>query len=83
MGILNGALNQFGYIKMNQEATPTGTIEKQFGVGPAASRKMRNSRALWWAMYTNHPPWETDCVRDQLSTILILSRPADWEALRE
>lgn len=63
MGIINWALNQFGYIKMNQEATPAGTIEKQFGVGPAASRKMRNSQALWWAMYTNHPPWETDCVR--------------------
>lgn len=49
--------------KLNRKTTPAGTIEKEFGVYPAASRQMEDSINIWWAMYTNHPPWETDCVR--------------------
>ncbi|AWY06888.1 MAG: portal protein [Caudoviricetes sp.] len=49
--------------KLNRKTTPAGTIEKEFGVYPAASRKMEDNLNLWWSMYVNHPPWETDCVR--------------------
>lgn len=49
--------------KLNRKTTPAGTIEREFSVHPAASRRMEDNMNLWWAMYTNHPPWETDCVR--------------------
>lgn len=63
MGIIDWARNLFGFGKLNKETTPAGTIEKEFGVHPAASRKMENNINLWWAMYTNHPPWESCDVR--------------------
>lgn len=63
MGFIDWALNQFGYTKRNQEIIPAGIIEREFGVLPAVSRKMADSRNLWWAMYTNHPPWESACIR--------------------
>lgn len=63
MGIIDWALNKFGYGKRNREAAPAQTIEKEFGVRPAASQRMEDNINLWWAMYTNHPPWETECVR--------------------
>lgn len=49
--------------KLNRKTTPTGTIEKEFGVYPAVSRKMDENINLWYMMYTNHPPWETCDVR--------------------
>lgn len=63
MGIIDWALNKFGYAKVDRVTTPAGTIEKEFGVRPAASRKMADSIALWWALYTDRPPWETCEVR--------------------
>ena len=63
MGIIDWARNLFGFGKLNKETTPAGTIEKEFGVQPAASRKMEDNINLWWALYTNHPPWETCDVR--------------------
>lgn len=63
MGFFDWALNKFGYTKVNRETIPAGTIEKEFNVQPAASRKMESNINLWWAMYTNHPPWETCDVR--------------------
>jgi len=55
--------NLFGFGKLNKETTPAGIIEKEFGVRPAASRKMEDNISLWWALYTNHPPWESCDVR--------------------
>lgn len=63
MGLIDWARNLFGFGKLNKETTPAGTIEKEFGVQPAASRKMEDNINLWWALYTNHPPWETCDVR--------------------
>ena len=63
MGIIDWARNLFGFGKLNKETTPAGTIEKEFGVQPAASWKMEDNINLWWAMYTNHPPWESCDVR--------------------
>ena len=63
MGIIDWARNLFGFGKLNKETTPAGTIEKEFGVQPAASRKMEDNINLWWALYTNHPPWESCDVR--------------------
>lgn len=63
MGLIDWARNLFGFAKLNRETTPTGTIEKEFGAYPAASRKMEDNINLWWAMYTNHPPWENCDVR--------------------
>ncbi len=63
MGFIDQVRNFFGFGKSNSAATPTGTIEKAFGVPPAASWKMRDNINLWWNMYTNHPPWESECLR--------------------
>lgn len=63
MGIIDWARNLFGFGKLNSEGMPAGTIEKEFDAYPAASRKMRDNINLWWAMYTNHPPWESCDVR--------------------
>lgn len=63
MGIIDWALGKFGYTKLNKETVPAGTIEKEFGVQPAASQKMTDNVNLWYAMYINHPPWETCDVR--------------------
>lgn len=63
MGLIDLARNLFGFGKLNRGTTPTGAIEKEFGVQPAASRKMEDNINLWWSLYTNHPPWETCDVR--------------------
>ncbi len=63
MGFVGWALHKLGYAKQNRETTPAGTIEKAFGVLPAWSRRMEDNIGLWWAMYIDHPPWETGCVR--------------------
>lgn len=63
MVFFDWALNKLGYAKVNRETTSAGAIEKEFNVQPAASRKMEDNINLWWAMYTNHPPWETCDVR--------------------
>lgn len=51
----------FNRIKKN--TIPSGTIERAFDVEPAISRFMEDNVNLWYAMYCNHPPWESDCVR--------------------
>lgn len=63
MGFIDWARSLFGFGKLNRESIPAGTIEKEFGVQPAASREMEDNINLWWAMYTNHPPWESCDVR--------------------
>ena len=63
MGLIDWARNLFGFGKLNKETTPAGTIEKEFGARPAASRKMEDNINLWWSMYINHPPWESCDVR--------------------
>lgn len=49
--------------KLNRKTTPAGTVEKEFGVRPAASRQMEDNIDLWWNLYVDNPPWATDCVR--------------------
>lgn len=63
MGIIEWALNKFGYTKQDRVTIPAGTIEKEFGVLPAASRKMEDAIDLWYSMYIDHPPWESCDVR--------------------
>lgn len=58
MGVLNLVKGFFlGGQKTN--TTPVGTIEKEFGVQPVASRIMEDNINLWWSMYINEPPWKT------------------------
>lgn len=40
-----------------------GTVERAFSVVPAPSRVMNDNIELWYALYTDCPPWETDCVK--------------------
>lgn len=61
MVFIDWVRNLFG--KLNRKTTPAGTIEKEFGVYPAASYKMDQNLNLWYSMYTDHPPWETCDVR--------------------
>ena len=49
--------------RLRRKDTPSGVIEREFGAHPAASRDMADNAALWYAMYINHPPWETCDVR--------------------
>ena len=63
MGFIDWARTLFGFGKVNREAVPAGTIEREFGARPAVSRSMAEHLSLWWDLYTNHPPWETSCVR--------------------
>lgn len=49
--------------KLNRKTMPAGTVEKEFGVRPAASRQMEDNINLWWSLYTDNPSWETDCIR--------------------
>lgn len=63
MGFIDRVRDFFWPEKLNRETTPAGTIEKEFDTYPAASRKMQDNINLWWAMYTNHPPWESCDVR--------------------
>lgn len=63
MGFIDWARDLFRSKKLNKKTTPAGTIEKEFGVQPAASRRMTDAIDLWYAMYTDHPPWETCDVR--------------------
>lgn len=54
----------FGFGKVNKQTlASSGTLEKEFGVHPAASQEMEDNISLWHAMYTNHPPWENHEVR--------------------
>lgn len=63
MSVIEWIKKLFGRGKLNRETTPTGAIEKEFGVYPAVSRKMDENINLWYMMYTNQPPWETCDVR--------------------
>lgn len=51
MGLIDWARNLFGFGKLNKETTPAGTIEKEFGVQPAASRKMENNINLCYVVF--------------------------------
>ena len=82
MGIIDWARNLFDFGKLNKETMPAGTIEKEFGVRPAASRKMEDNINLWWALYTNHPPWESCDVRP-LDLPRAIGRELAWHALTE
>lgn len=62
MGFIDRLLGMF-FGKLNRKTTPAGTVEKEFGVRPAASRQMEDNINLWWNLYTDNPPWETDCIR--------------------
>lgn len=61
MGFIDRIRGMF-FGKLNRKTTPAGTVEKEFGVCPAASRQMEDNINLWWNLYTDNPPWETDCV---------------------
>ena len=61
MGLIDWFRSLVG--RLRRKDTPSGVIEKEFGAHPAASRDMADNAALWYAMYTNHPPWETCDVR--------------------
>lgn len=61
MWLMDWARSLFG--KMHRKTTSAGTIEKEFGAYPAASRLMEDSQNLWWNMYVNHPPWESCEIR--------------------
>lgn len=63
MGFWNWAKNIFGFGQQKINATSAGTIEKEFGVQPVASRLMEDNINLWWSMYINQPPWATCDVR--------------------
>lgn len=60
MGLIDWARAFFN--RVPKQTTPAGTIEKEFGAIPAASRLMEDNINLWYALYINQPPWETDCV---------------------
>ncbi len=61
MSFFSWARALFG--KLDKKTTSSGAIEREFGVYPAASRKMEDNIDLWWALYVDRPPWMTDCVR--------------------
>lgn len=64
MGLIETIQRFFGFGKVNRQAlSNSGTIEKAFGVYSVASREMDDNINLWYAMYINHPPWETHEVR--------------------
>ena len=42
---------------IDRNAVPAAVVRDAFQVQPAASPVMRDNAALWYAMYTNHPPW--------------------------
>jgi len=61
MGFWDWARNIFR--PKEERPTSASVIEQAFSVVPVASRTMEESIRLWWSMYTNRPPWETDCVK--------------------
>ena len=63
MGLFESVLNHFGYAKLDKQSVNAGTIEKEFGVLPVASRVMDDNINLWYALYTNNAPWKTHEVK--------------------
>lgn len=59
MGLFDWARGIFK--KRVQRPIDEGITEKAFAVVPAASRLMNDNISLWYALYTNNPPWEDDC----------------------
>ncbi len=53
--------NLFGWKK--PKTLSAGFIEKEFSAYPAVSRHMEQNINLWYALYVNHPPWESCEVR--------------------
>lgn len=45
--------------RIRNKLIPSGKIEQAFSTEPTASREMEQNINLWYAMYINHPPWET------------------------
>lgn len=63
MGLFESVLNRFGYAKLDKQSLNAGTIEKEFGVSPVASRVMDDNINLWHALYRNDAPWKTHEVK--------------------
>lgn len=63
MGLLNDIRNWIN--RMRVRPINEGTVEKAFDVVPAVSRVMQDNISLWYALYTNEPPWITpdSCVK--------------------
>lgn len=80
MVVIDWIRNLFG--KLNRKTTPPGTIEKEFGVYPAVSRFMEDNINLWYAMYTNQPPWQ-DCDIRSLGLPAAIGRELARYALME
>lgn len=59
--MLDWIKNIFGWFR--PKTIQTGTIEREFNTYPAVSRQMEQNINLWYALYTNHPPWESCEVR--------------------
>lgn len=59
-----------------------GVTEKAFGVTPVTSRLMKSNIELWWALYTDAPPWETDCVKS-IGLPSAIGRELAWFAMSE
>lgn len=51
--------------RIRPKSITSGETEKAFGVEPAVSRVMQDNIGLWYALYTNEPPWVTreSCVK--------------------
>lgn len=51
------------FSRMKNRMIPEQAVERDFGAVPAVSREMVDNIGLWYAMFTNHPPWESCNVR--------------------
>lgn len=60
MGLFDWAKNL--YNKIRTKPIQDEAVERAFDVTPAASRLMKDNISLWYDLYTNNPPWETDCI---------------------
>ncbi len=49
--------------KLKNYIFPQATVERIFDVKPVISRRMEDSINLWYAMFVNQPPWQTDRVK--------------------
>lgn len=58
MGYISKLLN-----RIKQFIFPTADIERAVGTPTVVSKKMEKNINLWYALYINEPPWETDKVQ--------------------
>lgn len=54
----------FGRHKL-QKPIDNSIIEKEFHAKPALTRRMKDNISLWYQLYIDEPPWETDEVKSQ------------------